>query len=318
MPSSSSSRLAFYQTCILLTLFLLACSSDAAAVPESPPSGDQCLTEGYFCFEVTKGPRYSYRIHPDEERVLFSMYAIRITNSTFAWNMSLHESIDDGHASILFLQQGQEQPSLKLEVNKQEGDKLVFKLYEWLGEKDWNQISIHRRAELYHDLVKQDHSVRFNTTPKFDELLGLESKNLTIGIQIKTDLVSGESAKELIEFSTQDGHYFFQDKPEIREYRGEEKAGPTEGEGCHVYHHHRDLHHCRRHHRLRCRGRHLHALTDLRPSTRRGIGTAGHPVDHPHASPGQRRTSILTTRKRRRKKLPSTRDEKGFSHHQHH
>lgn len=220
------------------------------AVPPGPPAptADECLTPGFFCFEVTKGPRYGYRIHPDEEKVLFAVWASRVDNNTFNWNMSLHESIDWATASLLFLpndgndvegsgdsssessssssssasSSSSTQPALKLEVNKMEDQRITFQCYEWSDEKGgWSYVTKNRNKELnlFSKPISEMHSVRFTSYPMFDKLLGLEDRNLTIGISMKTELVWGEVSNEAIDFSTQDGHYFMRDKPEIREFR---------------------------------------------------------------------------------------------------
>lgn len=196
-----------------------------------PPTGDQCLTEGYFCFEVLKGPQYSYRIRQDDERVFYSLFATRVSgdNGTFAshtWNISLLESIDTGTAGLFFQEPDKDHPVIMLEVSKQQQeDSVSFKMYEWkedvpVGQDNWKFVVTKMSKDYYRTPVQRDlHSVKFTTTPKVDEMIGLSSKNLTIGFKMSVDQIGGESSTDSFDFGTHDGHYFFDDKPEIREYR---------------------------------------------------------------------------------------------------
>ena len=189
------------------------------------PSTEECMQEGVFCFEVLKGQRYSYRIRQDSEPVLFSLFARREPRNgdyaSYTWNISLSETIDIGHATLVFVSQDQPHPALKFDISRQEDEKTAFKLYEYKenDEEPWSLIGGNRKNEYIRNYERQEHSVKVTTLEKVDQLIGLESKNLTIEFTIKTELVNKEPSRESITIVTTDGHYFFKDKQEIREYR---------------------------------------------------------------------------------------------------
>ena len=134
---------------------------------EDVPTQDECLQDGFFCFEVTRGPKYTYRIRPDDERAVFRVFARRLlpsppvpvsassddgSNSSttvapptvatvaaaakadgeLSWSLSFDSSIMDARADLEFVPiESPDSPApLRMTLIKQEDEKAVFKLFE--------------------------------------------------------------------------------------------------------------------------------------------------------------------------------------------
>ena len=193
--------------------------------PPPTPSQDQCLEDGYFCFEVSHGPKYTYRIRPDDERAVFRAYAVRNgpktgTYASHKWDVSFETDINEADATLWFNQvdQAEAGPGIKLQLSKLEEDKPSFKILELQG-SSYVSLPSNRRGEFFNDLLRSDHSVSFTTTDRFDERVGLENKNMTIGFNMNIKMVKGQPSTETLDFTTPDTHVYLGDNPEIRAYR---------------------------------------------------------------------------------------------------
>lgn len=204
------------------------------------PSPYDCLSDGYFCFEVSGGAdRYSYKVDPNDPDVLFSLSAARSRQCgeycSHTWNMSMSDIIDEASVFLRFQQQHESQPYLSIGVRKLESVNMVMvNFYERIDDPadirgyHWQELDGNKVWSMFSDLVMEGHSCQFTTRQLMDQKLGLESRNLTIHFLMEITKINGQPHQQKIDFTTSDGaRYLFGDKTALREHYDQLEARRT-------------------------------------------------------------------------------------------
>lgn len=194
------------------------------ADPTMVPTAEECTTDGVFCFEVSKGPKYAYKIQKEDDPPLFTALGKRMTqnedgNNRHSWSLNLDKSIDEGEAAIMFVPSDGTPALLKMVLKREVGEMPRIKLYRREdAAATWKQV-VRDIKDFITEVKPEDNSVSFQTSEKFDGQMGLETKNQTIDFTLKMEIMNGDSVGEVISFQTKDVHVHFKDNPEIREWR---------------------------------------------------------------------------------------------------
>lgn len=222
--------------CTLLVLLALVMISATHAELDAPPEKEACLKDGFFCFEVTKGPKYSYQIYKDDSEVLFNIHARRSAQTgegTHSWTAHISKQVDTGKANFAFRDFNTENPLVKFTIEKKGNRPQTLDVFEWEREQ-WTLLRGSRLAGWLTGgaaMEETPNGVKFQTNQAFDTKIGLENKNLTIRFSMETEAMTNNAPNQNVDFLTHDGHYFLKDKPEMRtwlekrrEIKSKEKA----------------------------------------------------------------------------------------------
>lgn len=221
---------------LILSLILITCPivTDGKLIPRP----ENCLNDGFFCFEVVLGPKYSYQIQPSNPQLVwFSIYAERGDEAasgfhSHSWNISLTPRIDEADLFLDWKAVGEKWPKMRIEVKKLLNSILVYNLYKW-REGSWLSLKGNEIWHFFSHLDPQEHSFHFVTSEFLDKELGFESQPLTLRIRGNVTRVRGQQRNVTVDFSTSEGAYIFGDRSDLRP-----AVASTEGHPGHETHDH--------------------------------------------------------------------------------
>ena len=154
-------------------------------------SATDCTAEGTFCLQVNTDSTYSYQV--PSRYIAKAAMRIAIKRSSrqgkfygHEWSVELSNDMQEMRGNISFIPEREEHGKLMLVLTG--GGKYLVnnKSKEW-RDNDWRDISSTAFWGFFPATQPEllPHSLRFNSSAKLDEFLGLESKKMFVYVSLK-------------------------------------------------------------------------------------------------------------------------------------